>query len=84
MPKALPTSQTVLPIIIDDGFVFIDKTRFIPIYEESQSLVSLFLRPRRFGKTMFTEILKYYFDSAWKSKAPGSSGPPTSQPTQPL
>ncbi len=69
MPKALPTSQTVLPVIIDDGFVFIDKTRFIPIYEESQSRVSLFLRPRRFGKTMFTEILKYYYDSALEEQS---------------
>ncbi len=69
MPKALPTSQTILPVIIDKGIVFIDKTRFIPIYEESQSLVSLFLRPRRFGKTMFTEILKYYYDSALEEQS---------------
>ena len=33
-------------------------------YEGLESYVSLFLRPRRFGKTLFTEILYYYYDIA--------------------
>ena len=64
MLKLIPSAQTVLPSIIDEGYVFIDKTRFIRIYEESGLKTALFLRPRRFGKTMFTEILKYYYDAA--------------------
>ena len=71
MLKALPTSQTYLPAIIDKNLVFIDKTAFISIYEKSQHAVSLFLRPRRFGKTMFTEILKYYYDAALEKKSSG-------------
>ena len=71
MLKALPTSQTILPDIINEDYVFIDKTQFIEKYEESKKKVSLFLRPRRFGKTMFTEILKYYYDAALEKKSSG-------------
>jgi hypothetical protein len=71
MLKALPTSQTSLPAIIEKNLVFIDKTAFISTYEKSQHVVSLFLRPRRFGKTMFTEILKYYYDAALKDESSG-------------
>ena len=71
MLKALPTSQTSLPAIIARNLVFIDKTAFISTYEKSQHAVSLFLRPRRFGKTMFTEILKYYYDAALEKESSG-------------
>ena len=71
MLKALPTSQTILPDIINEDYVFIDKTQFIEKYEESKKKVSLFLRPRRFGKTMFTEILKYYYDAALEKESSG-------------
>ena len=71
MLKALPTSQTILPDIINEDYVFIDKTQFIEKYEASKKKVSLFLRPRRFGKTMFTEILKYYYDAALEEKSSG-------------
>ena len=36
MLKALPTSQTILPDIINENYVFIDKTQFIEKYEESK------------------------------------------------
>jgi len=71
MLKALPTSQTSLPAIIDRNLIFIDKTAFISTYEKSQHAVSLFLRPRRFGKTMFTEILRYYYDAALEKESSG-------------
>ena len=71
MLKNLPTSQTVLPVIVNEGYVFIDKTGFIETYEQGKSKVSLFLRPRRFGKTMFAELLKYYYDAALKEESSG-------------
>ena len=69
MIKNIPTSQTMLPVIIDEGYVFVDKTKSIETYEKSKSRVSLFLRPRRFGKTMFIEMLKYYYDVALKEES---------------
>ena len=69
MIKNIPTSQTMLPVIIDEGYAFVDKTKSIETYEKSKSRVSLFLRPRRFGKTMFIEMLKYYYDEALKEES---------------
>ena len=69
MIKQLPTSQSSLQKIVDKNLVFIDKTQFIKTYEESKRAVSLFLRPRRFGKTTFIEMLKYYYDEALKEES---------------
>ena len=69
MVKDLPTSQTKLLTIIKEGYAFVDKTKSIETYETSKSRVSLFLRPRRFGKTTFIEMLKYYYDEALKDES---------------
>ena len=50
--------------IIENNYAFVDKTRFLEVYEKSGTSVSMFLRPWRFGKTMFTELLRYYYDIA--------------------
>ncbi|WP_406041361.1 AAA family ATPase [Succinimonas sp.] len=69
MLKALPNSFTKFAAIIDENYAFVDKTRFLEVYENSKTKVSMFLRPRRFGKTMFTELLRYYYDIALKEEA---------------
>jgi len=47
--------------IKDEGYLYVDKTKYIEILENMDKYV-LFLRPRRFGKTLFTSILSYYYD----------------------
>ncbi len=69
MPKLIPTAMTNFKMIIENNYAFVDKTRFLKVYEESGTTVSMFLRPRRFGKTMFTELLMYYYDIALKEEA---------------
>ncbi len=69
MLKALPNSFTDFAAIIDENYAFVDKTRFLEVYENSKTKVSMFLRPRRFGKTMFTEFLRYYYDIALREDA---------------
>ncbi len=69
MLKALPNSFTDFAAIIDENYAFVDKTRFLEVYENSGTTVSMFLRPRRFGKTMFAELLRYYYDIALKEEA---------------
>ena len=59
----------MLPVIIGEDYAFVDKTKSIETYEKSKSRVSLFLRPRRFGKTMFIQMLKYYYDVALKNES---------------
>ncbi len=69
MPKLIPAAMTDFKKIIENNYAFVDKTRFLKIYEESGTTVSMFLRPRRFGKTMFTELLRYYYDIALREEA---------------
>lgn len=42
------------------GFYYVDKTRFIPDLERYNAPV--FLRPRRFGKSLLVSTLSYYYD----------------------
>ena len=44
------------------NLVFADKTRYVQKLEELGSSAVMFLRPRRFGKTLFTDILQSYYD----------------------
>ena len=43
---------------------YVDKTRFIPLLEENDYL--FFIRPRRFGKSLWISILETYYDRAKK------------------
>lgn len=67
--KNLPESLSNFKIIKKRNLAYIDKTRFIKEYEDLDVYVALLLRPRRFGKTMFTEILGYYYDNAGQELA---------------
>ena len=62
--KKLPEALSVFELIRKRELAYVDKTRFIKEYEDLDVYAALFLRPCRFGKTMFTEILSYYYDKA--------------------
>ena len=47
-----------------DGYVYVDKTRYIELLEQSAIRYPLIVRPRRFGKTLFTMMLQAYYDKA--------------------
>lgn len=49
-----------------EGYAYVDKTRFIRVLEEYPSPYQFFLRPRRFGKSLFVSLLNYYYDIAEK------------------
>lgn len=51
--------------IRDDNLLYVDKTKYLEILENTERYV-LFLRPRRFGKTLFTSVLEYYYDIRYK------------------
>ena len=44
----------------EDGYYYVDKSRYITELEKYQ--VPVFLRPRRFGKSLFCTMLDYYYD----------------------
>ncbi|MFZ1344264.1 MAG: AAA family ATPase [Thiothrix eikelboomii] len=61
-PK-IPYGESNFKKIIEEGFVYIDKTDYIPQLEAAGSHIFL-LRPRRFGKSLFLSMLEYYYDVA--------------------
>ena len=65
--KRIPDAISNFSMMIDEDYVYLDKTEFLERYENFESSVSMLLRPRRFGKTMFTEIMRYYYDVALKT-----------------
>lgn len=44
-----------------EGYYYVDKTRFIKKLEREGNFV-FFLRPRRFGKSLFVNMLQVYYD----------------------
>lgn len=47
---------------IQNGDYLVDKTDLIRTLLSSRSKVTLFTRPRRFGKTLTMSMLKYFFE----------------------
>jgi hypothetical protein len=47
------------------NFLYVDKTKYIELLENLEDYI-MFLRPRRFGKTLFTSMLEYYYDIQYK------------------
>ena len=48
--------------IIEEDYYYFDKTKFIDEIIQDGAEVKLFIRPRRFGKTLNISMLKYFFD----------------------
>ena len=48
-----------------EGYYYIDKTGYIPTLEQVGSFL-FFVRPRRFGKSLFINMLRCYYDLAEK------------------
>ena len=48
--------------LIEDGYYYADKTMYIEKLENLPEKRIMFLRPRKFGKTLFTSTLENYYD----------------------
>ncbi|NEW60496.1 AAA family ATPase [Sulfurovum sp. bin170] len=46
----------------EDNYLYIDKTKHIETLEKLNEKYLIFLRPRRFGKSLFLSTLQYYYD----------------------
>ncbi len=60
--KKIVVGNVSLPLAKKKNLLYVDKTKFISILEESEILAPVFLRPRRFGKTIFAKLLGNYYD----------------------
>ncbi len=59
--KQLPVGIEEFSQIINDGYYYVDKTNLIKELLNSGSKVTLFTRPRRFGKSLNMDMLKEFF-----------------------
>ncbi len=62
-----PYGKALFEKIREGGFEYVDKTKFIKILEDTGDCIT-FLRPRRFGKSLFTSMLRCYYDVAYKDR----------------
>ena len=60
--KAVPVGIEDFKELIQDEYYYVDKTLLIDEMLMNKSKVTLFTRPRRFGKTLNMSMLKYFFD----------------------
>ena len=59
--KKIPYGESDFRKIKLENFYYIDKTHFIPKIEMMPSFL-FFIRPRRFGKSLFLNMLAFYYD----------------------
>jgi len=61
MPKFLPTSTSTFADIINGGFLYIDKTKYVYELVRQPKGAWFLSRPRRFGKSLFVSTLEELF-----------------------
>ena len=59
--KKLPNGISNYKELVEDGYYYVDKTMYIEKLENLTDKRIMFLRPRKFGKTLFTSVLEYYY-----------------------
>ena len=63
MHKLLPIGIDDFKELISNNYYYIDKTLFIKEILDRRGKVSLFTRPRRFGKTLNLSMLQHFFEN---------------------
>ena len=62
MKKIIYGESNFRKIKINNDYLYIDKTQYIERLENINENFLIFLRPRRFGKSLFLSTLHYYYD----------------------
>jgi hypothetical protein len=65
--KKIPYGDSDFGKIIKDNMYYVDKTKFIHELETLSNFIFL-IRPRRFGKSLWINLLQYYYDSNKKDQ----------------
>ena len=66
--KAIPIGIENFERMIKEEYYYVDKSMLIEDILVNRAAVTLFTRPRRFGKTLNMSMLKYFFDIENKDK----------------
>ena len=65
--KRLPYGINDFEAVIEQNQYYVDKTKYLPLLENQPSNI-IFIRPRRFGKSIFLSMLHAYYDCSKKKK----------------
>ena len=65
--KQLPYGVSDFEYLMRENFYYVDKTMYIPQLEAQPNNL-MFIRPRRFGKSLLLSMLKTYYDKAKKDQ----------------
>ena len=68
MKKIIYGNSNFRKIKINNDYLYIDKTQYIEKLEKINEDFVIFLRPRRFGKSLFLSSLQYYYDENSKNE----------------
>lgn len=65
--KRIPYGVSNFVEVVEQNQYYVDKTMYLPLLEEQPNSL-FFIRPRRFGKSIFLSMLWAYYDIAQKDK----------------
>lgn len=65
--KRIPYGVSNFVEVMEQNQYYVDKTMYLPMLEEQPSNL-FFIRPRRFGKSIFLSMLRAYYDISRKEK----------------
>jgi hypothetical protein len=60
--KKIPYGISDYKTLVEKGYLYVDKTKYIELWESLGEPYIFFLRPRRFGKSLFLSTLDYHYD----------------------
>ena len=63
--KGIPYGMSNFTDVIEQNRYYVDKTMYLPLLEDQANYL-IFIRPRRFGKSLFLDMLRSYYDLARK------------------
>ncbi|MEN9610466.1 MAG: hypothetical protein RLZZ628_1280 [Bacteroidota bacterium] len=63
----IPYGESDYRKVILGNYFYQDRTHYIPFLETHGGSFLLFLRPRRFGKSLTTSMLRYYYGAQYKN-----------------
>ncbi|MBE2280490.1 MAG: AAA family ATPase [Ignavibacteriaceae bacterium] len=66
--KKIPYGISNFQAIKDDNCYYVDKTKYLELLEGLNEKYLFFLRPRKFGKSLFISLLEYYYGIEHKDK----------------
>ncbi len=65
--KRIPYGLSNYELLVEQNCYYVDKTMFLPTVEEIGNYL-FFIRPRRFGKSLFLAVMEAYYDVFYKDR----------------